>query len=62
MNDRDTTDVKPPVLGGNHVASRTYQHFWLYILAGLIFLALTYVGTKAFHLVEEKVAIKGYAR
>ena len=46
----------------NHVASRTYQHFWLYILAGLIFLALTYVGTKAFHLVEEKVAIKGYVR
>lgn len=46
----------------NHVASRTYQHFWLYILAGFIFLALTYVGTKLFHVLEAKVAIKGYAR
>jgi polar amino acid transport system permease protein len=46
----------------NHVASRTYQHFWLYILAGLIFLALTYMGTKLFHLVEKKAVIKGYAR
>lgn len=46
----------------NHVASRTYQHFWLYILAGLIFLALTYMGTKVFHFVEKKAVIKGYAR
>jgi len=46
----------------NHVASRTYQHFWLYILAGFIFLALTYIGTKLFHILEAKVAIKGYAR
>jgi polar amino acid transport system permease protein len=46
----------------NHVASRTYQHFWIYILAGFIFLALTYIGTRLFHLLENRVAIKGYVR
>ena len=45
-----------------HVAERTYQHFWIYILAGFIFLALTYIGTKLLQLLEEKVAISGYAR
>ncbi len=45
-----------------HVAERTYQHFWLYILAGLIFLMLTYIGTKMLRIIEEKVAIEGYAR
>jgi polar amino acid transport system permease protein len=46
----------------NHVASRTYQHFWIYLLAGFIFLALTYIGTRLFHLLENRVAIKGYVR
>jgi len=46
----------------NHVAARTYQHFWLYLLAGFIFLALTYTGTKLLHLLEKKIAIKGYAQ
>lgn len=46
----------------NHVAVRTYQHFWLYLLAGFIFLALTYTGTKLLHILEKRVAIKGYAR
>jgi polar amino acid transport system permease protein len=46
----------------NHVASRTYQHFWIYILAGFIFLALTYIGTRLFNLLENRVAIKGYVR
>ena len=46
----------------NHVAARTYQHFWLYLLAGFIFLALTYTGTKLLQLLEKKVAIKGYAQ
>ena len=46
----------------NHVAARTYQHFWLYLLAGFIFLALTYIGTKLLSLLQKKVAIKGYAR
>ena len=45
-----------------HVAERTYQHFWLYILAGLIFLILTYIGTKVLQTIEEKVMIEGYAR
>ena len=45
-----------------HVAERTYQHFWLYILAGLIFLILTYIGTKMLRIIEEKAAIEGYAR
>ena len=45
-----------------HVAERTYQHFWLYILAGLIFLVLTYIGTRVLRFVEEKMEIEGYAR
>lgn len=45
-----------------HVAERTYQHLWLYILAGFIFLILTYIGTKIFHIIEERVAIPGYGR
>jgi len=45
-----------------HVAERTYQHFWIYILAGCIFLVLTYIGTKLMQLLEEKVRIPGYAR
>lgn len=46
----------------NHVASRTYQHFWLYIFVGFIYLILTYIGTRIMQRVEEKVAISGYAR
>jgi polar amino acid transport system permease protein len=45
----------------HHVASRTYQHFWLYILAGFIFLALTYLGTTALRVLEDKVRIPGYS-
>lgn len=45
-----------------HVAERTYQHFWLYILAGLIFLILTYIGTRVLRFMEEKMEIEGYAR
>ena len=45
-----------------HVAERTYQHFWIYILAGCIFLVLTYIGTKLMHLLEEKVRIPGYTQ
>jgi polar amino acid transport system permease protein len=45
-----------------HVAERTYQHFWIYILAGCIFLVLTYVGTKLFRMLEKKVRIPGYAQ
>jgi polar amino acid transport system permease protein len=46
----------------NHVASRTYQHFWLYLMVGCIYLLLTWLGTKAMHLLEERVAISGYTR
>lgn len=45
-----------------HVAERTYQHFWIYILAGCIFLLLTYIGTKLFHILEEKVRTPGYTQ
>jgi len=44
------------------VASRTYQHLPLYFTAGVIFLILTYLGTKALRILEEKVKIPGYAR
>ena len=44
------------------VASRTYQHLPLYFTAGVIFLILTYLGTKALRLLEEKVKIPGYMR
>jgi polar amino acid transport system permease protein len=46
----------------NHVASRTYQHLWLYLMVGCIYLLLTWIGTKALRLLEERVAISGYTR
>ena len=44
------------------VATRTYLHLPLYFSAGLIFLALTYLGTKGLRVFEEKVSIPGYSR
>jgi polar amino acid transport system permease protein len=44
------------------VASRTYQHLPLYFTAGIIFLILTYLGTKSLRLLEEKVRMPGYSR
>jgi polar amino acid transport system permease protein len=46
----------------NHTASRTYQHFWLYLLVGFIYMLLTWLGTKALHMLEERVAMSGYTR
>jgi polar amino acid transport system permease protein len=46
----------------NHVASRTYQHLWLYVMVGLIYLLLTYLGTRALRVLEERVAMAGYTR
>ncbi len=46
----------------NHIASRTYQHFWLYLMVGLIYMLLTWLGTKALHILEERVAMSGYTR
>ena len=43
------------------VATRTYQHLPLYILAGVIYLVLTYAGTKGLRLLEDKVRIPGYS-
>lgn len=52
----------PEIMARTHfVATRTYQHLPLYILAGLIYLVLTYVGTRALRTLEEKVRIRGYA-
>ncbi|MBN1106066.1 MAG: amino acid ABC transporter permease [Deltaproteobacteria bacterium] len=44
------------------VASRTYQHLPLYFTAGLIFLLLTYLGTRGLRTLEERVRIHGYSR
>ncbi len=43
------------------VATRTYQHLPLYFAAGVIFLVLTWLGTKALRLLEERARIPGYS-
>jgi polar amino acid transport system permease protein len=43
------------------VATRTYQQLPLYLTAGVIFLILTYTGTKVLRHLEEKVRIPGYS-
>jgi polar amino acid transport system permease protein len=43
------------------VATRTYQQLPLYLAAGVIFLILTWIGTKALRLLEERVRIPGYS-
>jgi polar amino acid transport system permease protein len=44
------------------VATRTYQQLPLYFAAGVIFLILTWAGTKGLRLLEEKARIPGYSR
>ena len=44
------------------VASRTYEHLPLYFAAGVIFLMLTFLGTKGLRLLEDRVRIPGYVR
>lgn len=44
------------------VATRAYEHLPLYLMGGLLFLLLTYVGTKSLRLLENKVRIPGYYR
>lgn len=52
----------PEIMARTHfVATRTYQHLPLYIMAGLIYLALTYLGVRGLRMLEEKVRIRGYA-
>ncbi len=43
------------------VATRTYQQLPLYLTAGVIFLILTYAGTKGLRILEEKVRLPGYS-
>lgn len=43
------------------VATRTYQHLPLYMAAGLIYLVLTYAGTKGLRILESRVRIRGYS-
>ncbi len=43
------------------VASRTYEQLPLYFAAGVIFLILTYLGTKGLRILENKVKIAGYS-
>lgn len=53
----------PEIMARAHfVATRTYEHLPLYFTAGLIFLVLTFLGTKGLRLLEERVRIPGYAR
>jgi polar amino acid transport system permease protein len=42
------------------VATRTYQQLPLYFVAGVIFLVLTWMGTKGLRMLEEKVRLPGY--
>lgn len=46
----------------HHTAARTYQHFWLYLLVGLIYMGLTWAGTRLLHRLEERFALAGYLR
>jgi polar amino acid transport system permease protein len=51
----------PEIMARTHfVATRTYQHLPLYLMAGLIYLVLTYLGIRALRMLEEKVRIHGY--
>ena len=43
------------------VASRTYEHIPMYLLAGLIYYIITLIGLKALRKLEKRVAIPGYA-
>lgn len=46
----------------HHVASRTYQHLAIFILAGFIFLILTAIGTGLIRRLENRVRIPGYTQ
>lgn len=43
------------------VASRTYQHLPLYLMAGLIYFVLTWLGVRALLRLEKKFRIRGYS-
>lgn len=43
------------------IASRTYQHLPLYIMAGIIYFILTWAGVMALAKLEKKIRIRGYS-
>jgi len=43
------------------VASRTYEQLPMYFTAGVLFLIMTYLGTKGLRILENKVKIPGYS-
>ncbi len=43
------------------VASRTYQHLPMYIMAGILYFVLTWAGVAALRQLEKKVRIPGYS-
>lgn len=45
----------------NHVASRTYQHLHLYLLAGFMFMVITYIGTRSLAALQKRLEIPGYS-
>jgi polar amino acid transport system permease protein len=44
----------------NHVASRTYQYLHIYLLAGFMFMILTYLGTRGLAALQKRLKIPGY--
>ena len=52
----------PEIMARTHfVASRTYEHLPLYLMAALLYFALTWIGVKLLRKLEEKVRIPGYS-
>jgi len=43
------------------VASRTYQHLPLYLVAALLYFVLTWIGVRILRKLEERVRIPGYS-
>ena len=44
------------------VATRTFEHLGLYILAGAIYFVLTLFGVKALRLLERKLRVAGFTQ
>jgi polar amino acid transport system permease protein len=52
----------PEILSRTHfVASRTYEHFALYLTAGVIYFCLTWAGVHLLHRLERRLYIPGYS-
>lgn len=46
----------------HHVASRTYQHLYLYVTAGLLFMTMTWIGTRLLRSLQERLTIPGFSK